>query len=67
MTKTVTAEYLAGEQKLKLDEPLEGLEDHAVVRISFDLEDSLGRPWLALRGSLPPEAIAEWKRAISDD
>ncbi|HVT43630.1 MAG TPA: hypothetical protein VMT00_04500 [Thermoanaerobaculia bacterium] len=67
MTKTVLAEYLADEQKLKLDEPLEGVEDHARVRVSVETQDPQRRPWLELRGTLPPEAIAEWKRAIEHD
>jgi hypothetical protein len=35
MSKTVEAEYLAREQKLKLDEPFEGVADHARFQVSL--------------------------------
>jgi len=65
MTKQVVAEYLAEEQKLKLQEPLDGVEDHATVRVVVEME-STSRPWLDLRGTLPPDAILEWKRALEN-
>ena len=54
--KSVTAEYDAKEQVLRLIEPLE-LEDHAQVDIVVTLkaENDPTRPWLAFRGCLSEE------------
>ena len=66
MPKTVTAEYLAGEQKLKLDEPLEGVADHARVQVFLTTAAApVSRPWLDLKGSLPKEAIEEWRSSLA--
>jgi len=66
MPKTVAAEYLAEEQTLKLDEPLEGVADHARVEVSLSAGTAMtDRPWLNLKGSLPKEAIEEWRSSLA--
>lgn len=66
MPKTVAAEYLAEEQTLKLDEPLEGVADHARVQVSLTAGTSVrAKPWLDLKGSLPKEAIEEWRSSLA--
>lgn len=66
MPKTVTAEYLEQEQTLKLDEPLEGVADHARLQVSLSTEPSPdSKPWLNLKGSLPKEAIDEWRSSLA--
>jgi hypothetical protein len=66
MAKTVKAEYLAREQKLKLDEPLEGVADHARFQVSLHAVQSPdSKPWLNLKGTLPKEAIDAWRASIA--
>jgi hypothetical protein len=66
MPKTVAAEYLAEEQTLKLDEPLEGVADHARVQVLLTSgAATTARPWLNLKGSLPKEAIEEWRSSLA--
>jgi hypothetical protein len=66
MPRTVAAEYLAEEQTLKLDEPLEGVADHARVQVSLTAGTSaIAKPWLDLKGSLPNEAIEEWRSSLA--
>jgi hypothetical protein len=61
----VKAEYLAREQKLKLDEPLEGVADHARFQVSLHAVQSPGaKPWLNLKGTLPNEAIDAWRASL---
>jgi hypothetical protein len=65
MPKTVKAEYLAREQKLKLDEPLEGVADHARFQVSLSAVQAPElRPWLNLKG-LPKEAISAWRSSLA--
>jgi len=65
MPKTVKAEYLAREQKLKLDEPLEGVADHSRFQVSLSaLQTPDSRPWLNLK-SLPKEAIDAWRSSLA--
>ena len=66
MTREIVAEYLAEDRTLKLQEPLEGVADHCKVRVTIQTAEN-DRPWLDLRGSLPDEAVAEWKRALEHD
>jgi hypothetical protein len=66
MPKTVKAEYLAREQKLKLDEPLEGVADHARFQVSLSaVQAPESRPWLNLKGGLPQEAISTWRSSLA--
>lgn len=66
MTKAVPAEYLANEQKLRLDAPLEGVADHARVQVFITPPGSdVLRPWLGLKGSLPKEAIDAWRSSLA--
>ena len=60
MNRRVRAEYLAEEQKLKLDEPLEGVKDGEKVRIA--IESGLE----SLAGSLSAEAGRELAAAVKD-
>jgi len=65
MSKTVNAEYLAREQKLKLDEPLEGVADHARFQVSLTaLQAPDSKPWLKIKGGLPEEAIRAWRSSL---
>ena len=41
MSRAVIAEYDASENALRLVEPLEGVSDHAKVRISIDTDQAL--------------------------
>jgi hypothetical protein len=66
MPKIVKAEYLAREQKLKLDEPLEGVADHARFQVSLSaVQTPDSKPWLHLKGGLPKEAISAWRSSIA--
>lgn len=66
MPKTVAAEYLAEEQTLKLDEPLDGVADHARVQVFLTTGAApVSRPWIDLKGSLPKEAIEEWRSSLA--
>ena len=40
MSRTVVAEYDAGKNILRLVEPLTGVSDHAMVRISIETDDA---------------------------
>ena len=66
MTKTVMAEYLADEQKLRLDAPLEGVADHEKVRVAIEpaIRPTGGRPWLELRDSLPAPVAEHWRQVM---
>ena len=65
MLKTVKAEYLAREQKLKLDEPLDGIADHARLQVSLSaVQTPDSKPWLNLKGGLPEEAISAWRSSL---
>jgi hypothetical protein len=65
MSMTVQAEYLAREQKLKLDEPLEGVADHARFQVSLHVVPTPdAKPWLNLKGALPKEAIDAWRASL---
>ena len=65
MQRTVKAEYLAREQKLKLDERLDGVADRARFQISLSaMQTPESRPWLKLKG-LPKAAIAAWRSSLA--
>lgn len=72
MSKLVTAEYLAENNMLQLDEPLEGIRDHQTVRlhvhtpvsVSEKLEPPQGLA--ALRGIMSEEDAAEMKAIIDE-
>ncbi|HYM61846.1 MAG TPA: hypothetical protein VEZ11_13250 [Thermoanaerobaculia bacterium] len=57
MTKTLLAEYDAGQNALKLLEPLPELKDHDQVRVVIETDPGeVDQSWLALRGALSIEA-----------
>jgi hypothetical protein len=67
MTRTVTAKYLAGEHVLRLDEPIEGLGDGALVRVTVESDaPDESHPWLALRNSLSVEAGDSLAQAVEE-
>lgn len=67
MTRTITAEYLADEQKLKLSEPLDGVDDHQTVTVSVNLPSrTRPRPWLELEGTLPAEVAEGWRESLRE-
>jgi hypothetical protein len=69
MSKVLLAEYDADNLALKLPEPLVGVKDRERVRVSIDKETGEGsaeRPWMALRGCLPPEVADDWRRALEE-
>lgn len=68
MSKVVTVEYDASENVLRLDEPLDGVADHAKMRVTLDTPPAGDeRPWLAFRGVLSPEAGEELARIIEEE
>lgn len=66
MTKTVTAEYLADENVLKLDEPLEGVGNHERVSVVLHAEPRAERSLRDLRGVLGEESGRAVAKAIRD-
>ena len=67
MFKVITAEYDAEERILQLAEPLDNMRTGDRVRVSIErIPDESSRPWLALRGCLPTEVAAEWRRILSE-
>lgn len=56
MSKVVTVEYDADANVLRLEEPLEGIADHARLQVTLEkpAQDE-DRPWLKFRGSLSKE------------
>jgi hypothetical protein len=64
--KTVTAEYLAEEQTLKLDAPLEGVSDHARLLVAIDEVVPGDRPWIRLEGTLSAEEGASLAASIEE-
>jgi hypothetical protein len=67
MSKVVQAEYDAGENILRLAEPLEGVADHQRVTLTVTAaENGADRPWLALSGSLSSEAGQSLARAVDE-
>lgn len=68
MTKTVRAEYVAAERTLKLEAPLEGVEDHEHLDIAFSPPKGKPsvRPISDLAGSLSAEAGQALAAAIEE-
>jgi hypothetical protein len=67
MSKVVTAEYDAAANAFRLDEPFEGVADHAKVTLTVTpAESDVDRPWLALSGSLSKEAGESLARAVDE-
>jgi hypothetical protein len=65
MPRAVKAEHLAQQQKLKFDEPPEGVANHSPVQISLNAEQSPdSRPSRKLRG-LPKEALDAWRSSLA--
>lgn len=67
MGRTIEAEYLAEQNVLKLTEPLTGVRDHAKVAIEVrETQETSGKPWLALAGSLDEEAGRTLARTVRE-
>jgi hypothetical protein len=72
MSKTIIAEvgaeYDPEHNTLKLDEPLTGIKGRVRLRIETESEAPAEpeRPWMELRGCLPPEVAEDWRRAIEE-
>jgi hypothetical protein len=69
MARIVTAEYLAEEQKLKLDEPLDGVGDHEKLRValtSVSRRAGHKRSGTELRGMLSAEAGKALAAAVDE-
>jgi hypothetical protein len=65
MSKVLTADYDAGENVLRLAEPLEGVKDHATLTVTIETPqapDSL----MSLSGSLSKEAGESLARAVNE-
>jgi hypothetical protein len=68
MSRTILAEYDAEHKTLKLEEPLEGIEDREKVKVAVEpnvLED-VERPWMRFEGSLPHEIAEKIRRTLED-
>ncbi|HVG25881.1 MAG TPA: hypothetical protein VND45_17120 [Thermoanaerobaculia bacterium] len=63
MSKVVTAEYDATENVLRLDGPLDGVEDHEQVQIAFATRE---QPAKTVSGSLSQEAGESLARAVNE-
>jgi predicted HicB family RNase H-like nuclease len=66
MTRTVTAEYLAEENVLKLDEPLEGVRNHERVSVVLHAEPATEPSLEDLRGALSEESGRAVAKAIRE-
>lgn len=68
MSKVVTVEYDAAEKVLRLDAPLEGVENHAKLQATLEktAEDDAARPWLKFRGCLSKEDGEELAALIEE-
>jgi len=68
MSTLIEAEYIAGENVLKLSAPLEGVEDHArlEVEIRHTIVSRAEQPWMKLAGSLSAEDGRTIANAIRD-
>lgn len=63
MSKVITAEYDAKENVFRLDEPPEGVADHARVHLTLVAEDPASR---SLSGALSKEAAEEMAEVIDE-
>lgn len=66
MTKTITGEYLADENVLKLDEPLDGVKNHARISVVLQTEAGAEQDLWDLRGALSEESGRAVARAIQE-
>lgn len=69
MSKVILAEYDAENLALRLAEPLTGVKNRERVRVAIDKDTTEGsskRPWMVLRGCLPPEVADDWRRALEE-
>lgn len=67
MTRTITVEYIAEENSLKLSEPLEGVEDHEKITIlipSEEMSSQMARN--ETRETVSPEAGRSLDAAIEE-
>lgn len=68
MSKVITAEYLATNNMLRLEEPLEGVRDHETVRLQVHAsEKSESTQGLAAIRGLMSEEDADEMKAIIDE
>lgn len=67
VSKVVTVGYDAAEKVLRLDGPLEGVEDHAKLQATLEnTPDEAERPWLKFRGCLSKEDGEELAALIEE-
>ena len=68
MNPVIEAEYIAGENVLKLSAPLEGIQDHALleVEIKHASVPSADQPWMRVAGSLSAEDGCAVAKAIRE-
>jgi hypothetical protein len=67
MSKVVTVEYDAAENVLRLEAPLEGVEDHAKLKATLETRNDAEHPWLAFRGRLSKEDADELAAIIEEE
>ena len=67
-SKIVAVEYDAAEQVLRLEKPLEGVEDHTKMHVMIDEVPPQGdeRPWIKFSGCLSAEDGAEMAALIEE-
>jgi hypothetical protein len=67
MRRIVEAEYDAQRKTLRLDQPLDGVDDHQRVHLIIsDSSVNPERPWMALHGSLAGEAGDELAQLVEE-
>jgi hypothetical protein len=66
MSKVVTVEYDAAEKVLRLEEPLEGVANHARFQATLEKAATADR-WAALRRSVTEEQLDELAAIIEDE
>jgi len=69
MSKLIPAEYDAATHTLRLTEPVEGLQDHAQMRITIEEESAATggeRTWQELNGIMAGERGDEFARVIEE-
>jgi len=66
MTKVVKVEYDADANVLRLEEPLEGVADHARMQVTLE-RPANGDRWASLRANLTPAQIDELASLIEEE
>jgi len=66
MSKVVLVEYDAAEKVLRLDAPLEGVEDHAKLQATLDTTAARNR-WADLRRAVTEEQLDELAAIIEEE